>query len=279
LKRIVVLPNTDKDTGLVFAKRVANALSSRADVYMENAFENSGINAKYLPHDELYNTADIAIVLGGDGTILRCAHICAEKQIPILGINLGTIGFMSEVEPAGIEFALERLLKDDYIVQKRMMMQINVYNGNKVNTYYALNDAVISTSLNSKLAHTQLYSEKELVNTYIADGMIIATPTGSTAYSLSAGGPVADPLMQIFIATPICAHMLTSRSTIISAEKTITLTFDPGYPSNLNISVDGDVVDNIDISSRIVIKKADFDTLLIKIQNRSFYDTLIMKLR
>lgn len=278
LKQIAVMPNKDKDIGLVYAKRVVNAINGRACVYMEDVFSGSGIKAEYLSKDKLFEKADTVITLGGDGTILHTAHKCAERNIPILGINLGTIGFMSEVEPSGTETAVEKLLSDDFTVQNRMMMTVDVFHNNCKTSYHALNDVVVSKKINSKLPHTMVYSEKELVNTYVADGIIIATPTGSTAYSFSAGGPVVDPLMQMFIVTPVCPHMLTARTAIMSAQKIITLTFDPGYESYMNVAVDGDIQADIDTSARIVIRKSELVTRLIKIQPRSFYDTLITKL-
>lgn len=278
MKRIAVMPNKDKDIGLAYAKRVVNAINGRAYIYMEDCFCESGIKAEYLPKDSLFEKADTVITLGGDGTILHTAHKCAEKNIPILGINLGTIGFMSEVEPAGTETAVEKLLSDDFTVQSRMMMAVDVYYNNCKKSYHALNDIVVSKNIASKLPHIKVYSENELVNTYTADGIIIATPTGSTAYSFSAGGPVVDPLMQMFIITPVCPHMLTARTAIMSAQKIITLTFDPGCESYMSVVVDGDIQANIDTSARIVIRKSNLETKLIKIQPRSFYDTLITKL-
>lgn len=278
MKKIAVVPNRNKDIGLIYAKRAVSVLKGKAEIYMEDIFSESGIDVEYLSEKELYNKADTVIVLGGDGTILRAAPQCAEKNIPILGINLGTIGFMSEVEPAGTETALEKFLKGEYIIQNRMMMAVDVYYENKVESYHALNDVVISKKLNSKLAHTRVYSEDELVNTYTSDGMIVATPTGSTAYSLSAGGPVVDPLMQMFIVTPVCPHMLTARTMIMSAEKVITLTFDPNFEAYMSVAVDGDIRAEIDTASRVVVRKSELTAQLIKIQPRSFYDTVIMKL-
>ncbi len=278
MKKIAVMPNEDKDIGLAHARRVVDAINGRADIYMDDIFSKSGINATYLPKHRLFETAEIVIILGGDGTILRAAYQCAEKNIPILGINLGTIGFMSEVEPSGTESAIEKLLSDNFTVQERMMMAVDVFTQAGKKRYHALNDIVISKNLASKLPHTMVYSGNELVNTYTADGIIIATPTGSTAYSLSAGGPVADPLMQMFIVTPVCPHMLTARTVVMSADKVITLSFDPGYASSMSVSVDGAVRDDIDISAKVIIKKSELTTRLIKIQPRSFYNTLITKL-
>ena len=272
------MPNKDKDMGLTYAKRVVNAINGRAEVYMEDIFSGSGIRAEYIPEDEIYDTVETVIVLGGDGTILKTARKCAGKKIPVLGINLGTVGFMSEVEPAGIETAVERLLSGRYEVNSRMMMTVDVYHNNRKTSYHALNDIVISKKPGSKMPHTMVYSQDELVNTYTADGVITATPTGSTAYSLSAGGPVVDPLMRMFIVTPVCPHMLTARTMIMSADKVITLTFDPVYDSRMSVSVDGDILEDIDTSARVVIRKSELTAELIKIQRRSFYDTLIMKL-
>ncbi|MCX7715247.1 MAG: NAD(+)/NADH kinase [Clostridia bacterium] len=278
MKKIAVMPNIQKDIGLVYAKKIVDFLSGKAELYMEKRYQSSNLPVIFSEQN-IFDIADVVIVLGGDGTILKVAESCAKCGVPILGVNLGTIGFMSEVEIEHIENAMERLLSDDYIIQSRMMMQVEIYKNNFLQgKYHALNDVVISKYIESKLTHIKLYSDDELVNTYKADGMIIATPTGSTAYSLAAGGPVVDPLMELFIATPVCPHMLTARAAIMSAEKTITLHFHENYLYEAAVCVDGEVQAHIKYGDKVVITKSNYATKLIKIHNRSFYDTLIMKL-
>ena len=278
MKKIAVIPNITKDKELIYARKTVEYLKDKASLYMDRCYEQYGFDVTFAD-EEIYSFVDFAIVLGGDGTILEVAEQCAKGDVPILGINLGTIGFMSEVEPDNIESAMDKLLGDDFNVQNRMMMRVEVYkNGVCDGVYHALNDVVISKHIESRLIHYKLYSNDELVNTYTADGMIIATPTGSTAYSLSAGGPVVDPLMTLFVATPICPHMLTARPAIVSADKTVTLQLDENYRYEASVSIDGGVKAHIQYGDKAVITKSGYITKLIKISNQSFYDTLIMKL-
>jgi len=278
MKKIAVIPNIRKDTELVYARRTVEYLSGKASVYMNRQYEEYGFDAQYTD-DELFSIVDVAVVLGGDGTILDVAERCAKNDVPVLGINLGTIGFMSEVEPDDIECAMDALLSDSFTVQERMMMRVEVYKDDVCDgVYHALNDVVIAKHIESRIIHYMLYTNDELVNTYTADGMIIATPTGSTAYSLSAGGPVVDPLMKLFLATPVCPHMLTARPTVISADKTITLKFDENYIYEASVSIDGGIKAHIKYGDKVVITRSGYNTKLIKISKQSFYDTLIMKL-
>lgn len=273
--RIAVVPNINKDIGLECTKRIIKYINGRAQVYMQSSYKAARLDVNYT--DDIYSNADIVIVIGGDGTILRAAGMCAVKNIPILGINLGRIGFMSEVEVDDIENAVSRLLNGDYEVEERMMMEVSVTGATR-GTFYALNDVVVSKSAEAKLIFMKLYADGEQMNAYVADGVIIATPTGSTGYSLSAGGPVVDPLTKLFVATPICAHMLSARPAIMSAEKKIKLRLDDKPDNEAIVSVDGCHQAHIKPSDSVEVTKSKYVTRLIRIGKVSFYDTLIKKL-
>ncbi len=275
MKRIAVIPNINKDIGLECTKRIIEFLKDKADICMHTAYKAARLDVRYT--DDIYDGTDVFVVIGGDGTILRAAGMCARKNIPILGINLGRIGFMSEVEVDDIENALDRLLRDDYVVEERMMMEVRI-SGSTQGTFYALNDVVVSKSVDAKLIYMKLYADDEQMNAYVADGVILATPTGSTGYSLSAGGPVVDPLMNLFVATPICAHMLSARPAIMSADKKITLRLDDLPSNEALVSVDGCQQAHIKSTDEVVITKSCYVTRLIRMGNISFYDTLIKKL-
>lgn len=278
MKNIAVIPNINKDSELVFARKTVEYLKNKATLYMDRKYRKYGFDVVYADN-EMFSMVDAAIVLGGDGTILDVAERCAKCDVPILGINLGTIGFMAEVETDGIEDALDALLENRYTLHNRMMMRVEVIkDGICDGVYHALNDVVMLKHIKSRLINFEMYSDEELVNTYTADGMIIATPTGSTAYSLSAGGPVVDPLMKLFLATPVCPHMLSARPTVLSADKTVMLTFDERCMGEAVVSIDGAVKDNVKYGDKVVITQSGYVTGLIKISNQSFYDTLIMKL-
>lgn len=278
MKKITVIPNHTKDVGLHITARLIKALSGRAEVYMHKFYQNSGLRAEFVGDDLLYKNTDAVIVLGGDGTILQAAEPCAELKIPVMGINLGRIGFMTEIEVDDIESAVDRLLANDYKIEERMMMRVYIEKNNgNISTYYALNDVVISKP-NSEMIFLTLFRENEKINEYIADGLIIATPTGSTGYSLSAGGPVADPTTEMFIATPICAHMLTSRSAILPADKNISVTLTESGHNEALVTVDGQIKEHISPGEHIMVNRAESKVMLIKMGKQSFFDIFTKKL-
>ncbi|MCC8159765.1 MAG: NAD(+)/NADH kinase [Oscillospiraceae bacterium] len=279
MKRIAVIPNNSKDFGLINTRRLVDFLSDKADIYMDEAYGVLGMNIKYVPSAKIYENAEYVLVLGGDGTILQRAAECAKRRIPILGINLGKIGFMTEIEIDDMEEALTKFLNDDFKIEKRMMMKAEVRKSNKVQfSFHALNDVVVSKSLGEKLIRIELSTNGEEVNRYTADGLIIATPTGSTGYSISAGGPVADPCMRLYVATPICAHMLSVRSAVLSSDKVIKIRLDSEYGGEAVVTADGDVQGYIKDSDEVVITESEYDFELVKIGEQSFYDTLLKKL-
>ena len=277
MKNIAIIPNHTKDVGLSVTKKLIDILSGRAKIYMNKFYRDTGLDAIFCGED-LYDNIDAVIVLGGDGTILRAAEPCAAKGIPIMGINLGRVGFMTEIEVGEMETAAKRLLDGDYDIEERMMMSVSVCrsDGNSA-VYYALNDVVISKS-DSEMISAELCREGEKINEYIADGVIISTPTGSTGYSLSAGGPVADPAIELFIATPICAHRLSSRSAILPADKNIRVRLLENGNSEAVVTVDGQVKERIVHGEFIEATKAAEKVSLIRMTKQSFYDILKNKL-
>ena len=244
---------------------------------MEKLYKVSGLRVNYV--DNIYENAEVVIVLGGDGTILLSASECAVRDIPILGVNLGRVGFMSEVEVDNIPESMDKLLNNEYRIENRMMMDVTIKNGDNIQgNYIALNDVVVSKSMDTKLIYIKLFTNDEQVNAYTADGVIVSSPTGSTGYSLSAGGPVVDPLMSAFVATPICAHMLSARSAVLSTDKTIILRLDDEPKNEAVVAIDGGSQAHIKHGDEVVVKKSKYVTKLIKIGQKSFYSTLIEKL-
>ena len=280
MKKIAILPNSDKDTGLEKTKYVIECLSGKAELYMLKVHEFNTESVCFVDECDIYSMVDYAIVLGGDGTIIQCATECAKNNIPVMGINMGTVGFLTEVEIDDISEAVNKLLNDDFETEKRMMLCTEIIKDSKtVSVHHALNDVVISKTIDEKLINIGLYTNNELVNSYNADGLIFATPTGSTGYSISAGGPVADPLMQLYIATPICAHMLSARSAILSAEKEIIIKIGNNRAdTDAVVTTDGDIRGYINSADEIRISKSEFEFELIKTVKQSFYETLLSKL-
>lgn len=274
MKRIVIIPNDTKDVGLSVTKSLIDCLKDRAELFMENRFEASGFDVNFKGED-IFKNADCVIIIGGDGTMLQVAQPCGKYGIPVMGINMGRVGFMTEVETEDMESACERLLNGDYKIEKRMMMDIKINkNGQNAGAYTALNDVVLSKT-EAKMISVELYANENKINAYIADGIIISTPTGSTGYSLSAGGPVADPRMELFIASPICAHMLNSRPAVMPADKEIILKLSG---NNATVTVDGVVSEHLAEGDKVIISKSDYTVDIIKMSGCSFYDVLINKL-
>lgn len=275
MKRIAVIPNETKDIGLQKTRELIRCLEGRAEIYMADTYADTDLPVQFAGAD-LYDKVEAVIVLGGDGTILQAAEPCARRKIPVLGINLGRIGFMAEVEIADMQKACDRLLIGDYAVQKRMLMRVSVVkNGKSSIAYHALNDVVVS-KLSAKMIAVSVYAGEERISEYLADGVILSTPTGSTGYSFSAGGPVADPTMELFIASPICAHMLGARTAVMPADKPITLKITE--ESDATVTVDGEIREQIRQNDEVYITKSAYTLDLIKMGTLSFYDTLTKKL-
>lgn len=275
MKKIAVIPNRTKDKDYRYTKALAAILKGRAVIVMPKEDEMSGIDALFCSED-LYVGIDAVIILGGDGTILQAAEPCGRNDIPVMGINLGKVGFMTEVEAEDMRVACDRLLADDFETQNRMMMEIEVEKADgSGKKFLALNDAVLSKP-SAEMITTELYEDGEKVSEYIADGLIISTPTGSTGYSLSAGGPVADPQMELFIATPICAHTLSARPMLLSADKSINVKL--FGDCNATVTVDGEDKCKIGTGDNVTIRRADCSFKLIKLGKQSFYHTMMAKL-
>jgi len=276
VKKIAVIPNATKDKDYLQTKKLVDFLFEKAEVVMPKNDEVSGIKAKYKGED-LFDGVDAVIILGGDGTMIRVAEPCSKNNIPVMGINLGKIGFMTEVEIADMETAVLRLLAENYKVEDRMMMEVRVIGEQQEKMYLALNDAVISKT-DSAMVEMELYENGEKVSEYLADGLIVATPTGSTGYSLSAGGPVADPAMKLFIATPICEHRLASRPMLLSDQKEIEIKLADGGAEVALITLDGQDKCKINTCDIVRVTKSQYVLKIIKLGKQSFYYTMMAKL-
>lgn len=278
MKKIAVIPNTSKDSDFAVTKRLTDCLFGKAQIYMRAGLGLSDERVCYTS-ENIPDCCDIAIVIGGDGTIINAAGECSRKNIPILGVNLGRVGFMSELEVTELESGIERLLSGSYITENRMMIKLEVTAENgEIKKAHALNDVVIQKTDGAKLIGLDLYSGGEKISRYISDGLIISTPTGSTGYNFSAGGPVVNPLMSLFVATAICPHMLTSRPAVLPSDIPVCIKSNKTPNCCGEVVVDGVGLCRIDDSSEIKITQSKYTTRLIKIVKRSFYDTLIQKL-
>jgi len=222
--------------------------------------------------------ADMLICFGGDGTILHAAKDATIHNVPILGINMGSVGFMAELEEGELS-QLERLAAGEYTTEERMMLQVRLIRGRQVVfDELALNDAVLSKGTIARVAELEVSADGVLISQLTGDGVVVATPTGSTAYSMSAGGPIVEPCSDNLVVTPVCAHQLSARPLVMAPERTITVQLPRRSRKSVHLSVDGGKSMRIAGNDRVEIRRADCHTRLVKLTGRNFYQLLNQKL-
>lgn len=280
--RIGIFTNRKKDKDLIITNRVIEFIKKYGmlPLFAGDVTDSREIQA---PYDSKYvmENSDFVISLGGDGTLLSTARTVFKYDIPVLGINLGTVGFLAEVEINEIEKAIERLSKGDFKIKGRMVLSAVVErNGETVFNSMALNDVVVSRDGLSRIIRLKVTVDGQFIDSFPGDGVIVSTPTGSTAYNLSAGGPIVQPDMRLMITTPICPHTLYSRSFITSPERELSISVNDDYPDSATMTMDGQEGFNIIAGDRIVIKQADKDIRFVSINSGiNFYDVLRAKIR
>ncbi len=238
---------------------------------------------------------DCILVLGGDGTMLEAARDTVNRDIPLLGINLGTLGYMAEVEENGLDAALDRLMEDRYEVEPRMMLTGRVMRGShhrrlheergicrtEIEESYALNDIAVTRSGSLQIIRFQIYVNGQFLNEYHADGVIVATPTGSTGYNLSAGGPIVEPKAELILMTPICPHTLNTRSIILSPNDRVELQIGEGREGSIQqveVNFDGSRTLTLYTGDKVEIEKAVMTTGIVKLNRVSFLEVLHKKM-
>ncbi|MDY3864271.1 MAG: NAD(+)/NADH kinase [Eubacteriales bacterium] len=235
---------------------------------------------RYLPIDPLYAEADIVIVLGGDGSILEAARRAATGGTPILGINFGRLGYMAELEAGQLD-ELHRLFTGEYTLERRMMLRVDLLgSGGELKSFcYALNDAVVSNGSVARVIDLELAENGETVTTYRADGLIIATPTGSTAYSMSAGGAIVDPSVGCFCVTPICPHSFAARPLIFSDRSVLEIRNICVREKMLYLTVDGKMSFELLRGQSVRVTRSRLETKLVRFRKSGFYRVLCRKLQ
>lgn len=226
---------------------------------------------------------DCAIVLGGDGTLIRAARELEGKNIPLLGVNMGTLGYLTEVELPQFREAMDKLFSEKPDIEDRMMMRgrITCRQEGRIE-YTAMNDIVVTREGNLRVVHFNVYVNGALLNSYLADGVIVSTPTGSTGYNLSAGGPVVEPTAQMFVVTPICSHALNASSIVLSAEDVIEVEVCDGRYGRTEhalVSFDGADTAAVSTGDRLLIQKAEETTKLVKLSKESFMKIMREKMK
>lgn len=284
--KIVLSSNPYRDKGLRVALEARRILEhAGAQTVMCLPFQPKKGDRLDLPRqlplpllDKELPTADLLICFGGDGTILHAARDATLHKVPILGINLGSVGFMAELERSELPL-LAPLAHGMYTIEERMMLDVKVLRGDRlISQDIALNDAVISKGSMARVAEMEVLADRVKATCITGDGVIIATPTGSTAYSMSAGGPIVEPTSKSIIVTPVCAHQLAVRAMVLAPERVVTVQLPRGNRKYLYLSVDGGKAVRLTGGDRVEIGSSQRATQLVRLADRSFYQIINQKL-
>lgn len=283
MESIGLVVNPLKEGSLKLAAELAPWLISRGikTLVEDESAHLIGRGDLAAPLDQVCD-AEMAVVLGGDGTVLRAARTAGPKGTPILGVHLGQYGFITEIHPPDARPALERVLRGDYRISERMMIQASlIRDGEVIFSSPALNDAVVSKGPLSRLLNLHTFVDERFIATYAADGIIVASPTGSTAYSLSAGGPVVNPNVTVMIITPICPHTLNARSLVVPDDESVQIVGEcgDGRADEMMVTVDGQIGCQMKCSDKVDIRRAGFSARIVYWDPMSFYDKLQSRLR
>ena len=280
MKHFYLITNEVKDPQGVYTKRITAYLEAHGGkvTCIDNTAAAAMDTAVTADHD---GEETCVLVLGGDGTLLRAARNMIDKDTPLLGINLGTLGYLAEVEIGAIEPALDKLLEADFTREERMMLVGQVKKQHQTEENFALNDIVISRCGTLQILTFHIYVNGQFLNSFSADGMIVATPTGSTGYNMSAGGPVVEPAANLLLLTPICPHTLNTRSIVLAPEDEIRIEIPQGKDGRLQAveaNFDGSYKIGLKTGDSIVIRKAAKTTGILKLNTESFLAVLHKKM-
>lgn len=270
-----IIPNEKKDLDLLVTQRICNYVGKKGGQCILASEDEEG----HIIPGTVPEYVDCAIVLGGDGTLIQAARDLLGYNIPVIGVNMGTLGYMAEVEIDDIEESMQKLLDDKYYLEIRMMIQGSV-NGQE--PLSAMNDVVVTRENGLRVVHFDVYVNDELLNTYQADGVIVSTPTGSTGYNLSAGGPILEPTANMVVITPICSHALNTSSIVLSAEDIIEIKIGEarhGMTEHAAVSFDGRKSISLVTGDRVRIEKTGESVVLLKLSRESFMKTMRRKMK
>jgi NAD+ kinase len=280
--KIGVITNRGKDEKFEFTKKLIKCINEKNGiVYIDEKYKSDFSDSKviYRLYETMLGEVDVLICLGGDGTLINIARKVYSFGKPILGINLGTLGFLTEVESHRMEYAVETLMSGNYRVKERILLNVKVKkNGIEVLNENALNDVVIARESISRIIHLKTYVNNELIYSFPGDGIIISSPTGSTAYSLSAGGPIVDPDVRSIIVTPICPHSLSTRPFVVNSRRSISVIIDSKFSNNAMLTVDGQIGYYIDVDDVVSIERNKSKVKLIRFNENNFFNRLRKKI-
>lgn len=280
VRLVGVIPNFQKSAGWELAQEIQNwFIEHGVSVRLPQAKDLEKTAESPVDQDQdFYQGLDALIVLGGDGTLLRVARQADDMAIPILGVNLGHLGFLTELELPDLYPCLAKLVQGEYQIEERMRLEARIIREGQVrNTARALNDVVVSKGPLARIITLEVYINDQYYSTFSGDGLIIATPTGSTAYSLSAGGPIVNPELEVILLTPICPHTFYSRPLVVSPTQQITVVLRPRF-DEVAITLDGQRGFRLKAGDQVVVACANFRTKLIKVRERHFFEIVREKI-
>jgi len=286
IEKIAIVTNYNIPDKLAAAVEVAQKLSTYSkelyipEIFKERIFRSHNHKSyfTYVSYDDIYSKSDLVVAIGGDGVMLEAARRSTPCGIPILGVNMGRVGYMTELEMNELDL-LDKIFKDDFYLDERAMLRVDIRSNKGQSRFsaYALNEAVIAKGATARIIDLELSDSGRLVSEYRADGIVVATPTGSTAYSLSAGGPIVDPKLSCFCVTPICPHSLVARPLIFPDSAILEIKNICVREKVLHLTVDGKATFDLFFGDTVVITKAAISTKLLRIKDDDFYSKIRMK--
>ncbi|HVF23157.1 MAG TPA: NAD(+)/NADH kinase [Pyrinomonadaceae bacterium] len=254
-------------------------LAGGPEIERERIEHETGCSVSQVQSDDLAAAVDLVLVLGGDGTMIATARMIGDEEVPVLGVNYGSLGYLTEFRIEELYDALEMILAGNYRLDKRVMLAVELFRGPELVTRNrVLNDVVINKSALARIIEIEAYLNKQFVTSFRADGLIVSTPTGSTAYNLSAGGPIIFPSMNAMVVTPICPFTLSNRPLVVPDDAVIELLMKTDQ-EDVSLTLDGQVGYSLQVDDRVVIRKSRTTFNLIQPSNRNYFDVLRDKLR
>lgn len=284
--KVVLSPNPYRDKGLraaLNADRLLKAAGLQTSMCLPFAIEKGSRlelprHVTFMDMQQELKSADMLICFGGDGTILHAAKDANACGVPILGVNMGSVGFMAELEQSELQL-LSKLGERKYTIESRMMLDVKlIHEGKTIFEDLALNDAVITKGAVARIIDLSVYGDKMLISDFAGDGIIVCTPTGSTAYSMSAGGPIVEPTAENIIVTPICAHALHARPMVLGHDRVVSAKMGKLSRKTAFLSVDGGKAVKLSGGDTVEIRRSQSKTKLVRLSSRSFYEIMNQKL-
>ena len=271
-----IVANPDKDETKKIVPQLIRWIEERnlSFVLSEDLVPFVGYREKSCPPSDLRNRIEALIAMGGDGTILAAARAIGVDNVPILGVKVGGLGFLADITPEELPQTLDKVKAGKYGLSERMTLETTF----DARAYVALNDIVIDKGASPRILDLSIRVGGKFVNTSTADGLIISTPTGSTAYSLSVGGPIVHPRMEAIILSPICPHVLANRPMIVSGDETVEVTIEKAR-GDVELTVDGQINSKLQQGDTVVVRKGDYSVKLVRASDRTYYDVLRAKLK